>query len=358
VIDRPLDQVWGVVTDISNWKIWWGGDLKSVTPGWQAGATLTWESGEKTSLYQLNEKEQDGRQQAFKQICWKGSHGEITTFTFARQGGGGTGTDASMSMDLDSSDVVVTDVSRFSEQFYRRLLKLKELVEKDINMFDCSECRGKALVTCACRCPSCGGSSSKAPDCRYCENWGWVCKGCQGRGEVSGLLGFGTRRCLICRGSKVPKWETMACPLCSQQRNAVCKACKGGKRDTGCPECKGTGQKSCPACAGRKKFNVLEMARALPVTENLFDFGSPDAVQLGNRRMPATELTEEGLAGFLSRLPHQFFVYTSPRSVGLVNYEHGDVKSPTDLQIYLVGERRFASVGQFNRTTFDGVGRF
>ena len=55
-IDRSLDQVWAVFTDVSSWKTWWGGDLKSVTPGWQGNAKMRWSNGDQTAVLECHEK--------------------------------------------------------------------------------------------------------------------------------------------------------------------------------------------------------------------------------------------------------------------------------------------------------------
>src|SRR5690349_5389808 len=80
-IDRSLDQVWSVFTDISTWKTWWGGDLQSVTPNWGDGAKIIWGGGGVTSVFDFVEK---------KLVGLKGSYGEKVIWTFGQVGGGGT----------------------------------------------------------------------------------------------------------------------------------------------------------------------------------------------------------------------------------------------------------------------------
>lgn len=60
-IDRSLDQVWAVFIDVSSWKTWWGGDMTSVTPGWQAGAAVTWSTGGGTTVFDFVERQRVGR---------------------------------------------------------------------------------------------------------------------------------------------------------------------------------------------------------------------------------------------------------------------------------------------------------
>ena len=56
IINRPLLDVWSFLIDEGNWKAWHGAALVGVVPGWQSGATLTWEDGSRTNLEALVER--------------------------------------------------------------------------------------------------------------------------------------------------------------------------------------------------------------------------------------------------------------------------------------------------------------
>lgn len=117
-IDSSLDQVWSVFTDVSSWKTWWGGDLKTVTPGWQTGASVTWATGGGTSVFDFVEK---------KRVGLKGSYGEKVVWSFSQAPGGRTS--VSMGEDLSSSGLVAASSAATQATHERKLLQLKNCVE-------------------------------------------------------------------------------------------------------------------------------------------------------------------------------------------------------------------------------------
>jgi hypothetical protein len=118
MIDRSLDEVWSVITDVSSWKTWWGGDLKSVTPGWQVGAAVTWATGGGTTVFDFAEK---------KRIGLKGSYGEKVVWAFSQAPGGRTS--VSMGEDLSSSGLVAASSAATQATHDRKLLQLKNCIE-------------------------------------------------------------------------------------------------------------------------------------------------------------------------------------------------------------------------------------
>src|ERR1039457_2668545 len=100
-IDRSVDEVWSVITDVSSWKIWWGGDLKSVAPGWQVGAVVTWATGGGTTVFDFAEK---------KRVGLKGSYGEKVLWVLSGDHSGSR-TSVSMGEDLSSSGLVAASAS-------------------------------------------------------------------------------------------------------------------------------------------------------------------------------------------------------------------------------------------------------
>jgi uncharacterized protein YndB with AHSA1/START domain len=120
-IDRSLDQVWSVFTDIVTWKTWWGGDLKSVTPGWQAGARMAWAAGGPSSVCRFEEK---------KCVAVEDSWGGIVAWVFRPTVTGGTS--VTMREDLSASRLgYASDAARAAreEKFASTLRELKHLVE-------------------------------------------------------------------------------------------------------------------------------------------------------------------------------------------------------------------------------------
>ena len=49
-VEKPIQEVWDFFTDLPKWKSWWGVAPTNVTPGWQTGSTLLFESGEENDL--------------------------------------------------------------------------------------------------------------------------------------------------------------------------------------------------------------------------------------------------------------------------------------------------------------------
>lgn len=49
-INRSSEIIWNYFKTLENWRKWWGASISSVNPGWQNGAKLTWENGDKSDL--------------------------------------------------------------------------------------------------------------------------------------------------------------------------------------------------------------------------------------------------------------------------------------------------------------------
>ncbi|MFC1593653.1 hypothetical protein ACFL3O_01830 [Candidatus Neomarinimicrobiota bacterium] len=44
VINSPCSIIWNFITNYENWKHWYAEGLKDITPGWQTGAVMSFES--------------------------------------------------------------------------------------------------------------------------------------------------------------------------------------------------------------------------------------------------------------------------------------------------------------------------
>lgn len=55
-IDRPIEVVWDYYVNPGNWIKWYGIELKSVTPAWEAGAELIWAMASPSTLKRINVK--------------------------------------------------------------------------------------------------------------------------------------------------------------------------------------------------------------------------------------------------------------------------------------------------------------
>jgi len=124
-IDRSLDQVWSVFTDVKTWEAWWGGDLRSVRPCWQRGATLTWANGGDASVYDFVEKDRVGV---------SGSYGEQVIWTFRSPAAGVTS--VSMGENLSGSSLVATSAAAREGEFSMTLRSLKRCVEEKYSQSD------------------------------------------------------------------------------------------------------------------------------------------------------------------------------------------------------------------------------
>ena len=51
-INRPASVVWDYFTTTTNWSKWYGG-VKAVSPSWQQGAKILWESGGTSAILKL-----------------------------------------------------------------------------------------------------------------------------------------------------------------------------------------------------------------------------------------------------------------------------------------------------------------
>src|SRR5437667_8024448 len=49
-INRRATDIWAYVTQLDHWALWWGGGLKSVSPGWAQDAILEWKDGPSSKL--------------------------------------------------------------------------------------------------------------------------------------------------------------------------------------------------------------------------------------------------------------------------------------------------------------------
>lgn len=49
-INRSSEIIWDYFKKPENWKKWWGASISSVNPGWQNGAKITWENGNRSDL--------------------------------------------------------------------------------------------------------------------------------------------------------------------------------------------------------------------------------------------------------------------------------------------------------------------
>jgi len=79
-INRPADIVWEYFTTFSNWSKWYGGGVKTVTPGWEVGAKIFWELGGSSPITTLIPK---------KEICISGAFMD-TTYKFIPDGNAAT----------------------------------------------------------------------------------------------------------------------------------------------------------------------------------------------------------------------------------------------------------------------------
>jgi hypothetical protein len=57
-IDRSSEVIWDYFKKLENWKKWWGASISSVDPGWQNGARLTWENGDKSDLTVVRDQQE------------------------------------------------------------------------------------------------------------------------------------------------------------------------------------------------------------------------------------------------------------------------------------------------------------
>jgi len=57
-INRASEVIWDYFKKLENWRKWWGASISSVNPGWQNGARLTWENGDKSDLPVVRDKQE------------------------------------------------------------------------------------------------------------------------------------------------------------------------------------------------------------------------------------------------------------------------------------------------------------
>jgi len=122
-INRPNEVVWKYFTTTRNWRKWYGGGLKTVTPTWQEGAKLVWESGAPTPI----EKFISG-----KEVC-SSDRWIDTTFKFMPEG------DSATIFTIIESDpkggASFRDGGAANKANLEKYLqKFKEVVEKETNM--------------------------------------------------------------------------------------------------------------------------------------------------------------------------------------------------------------------------------
>ena len=121
-INRPRDVVWRICIDLKSWKYWWGGVLKRVNPGWQAGAILEWKNGDRTTVIDFLPLER---------ISTRGSCGEVITLRFTPDGL--KSTVVVMKANLDGSTLRETSPGALESEFQTALSKFKKYVENAQN---------------------------------------------------------------------------------------------------------------------------------------------------------------------------------------------------------------------------------
>ena len=118
-IDRPASTVWSYLIDPPKWRSWHGASLARITPGWQPGATLEWENGDRSLLSVCDE----GRQLSI------GGSFLLTTYRLTAKGD-------SMTLAYEvqpTGGASFSDGGRAHLDAYRpRLLALKGLVEGSV----------------------------------------------------------------------------------------------------------------------------------------------------------------------------------------------------------------------------------
>ncbi|MBA7706751.1 hypothetical protein ES703_115608 [subsurface metagenome] len=117
-VNRPCDVVWRIFTDPTSWKIWWGGVLKRVNPGWQLEAILEWKNGDRSRVCDFLPA---------KRIGLEGRYGEVVTWSFTT--GSPESTVVVMEAELSGSTLRETSPGALEIEFQSALDKLKKYVE-------------------------------------------------------------------------------------------------------------------------------------------------------------------------------------------------------------------------------------
>jgi hypothetical protein len=121
-VNRPCDVVWKIFTNLNSWKVWWGGTLKRINPSWQVGATLEWEAGVESQVFDFN---------PLKRIVIKGNYGEILTWSFTEDDIGSTLVE--MEVDLSTSSLRETNPGALEIKLQSALSELKKYIESTPN---------------------------------------------------------------------------------------------------------------------------------------------------------------------------------------------------------------------------------
>ncbi|HWP96948.1 MAG TPA: flagellar assembly protein A, partial [Syntrophomonadaceae bacterium] len=118
-IDRAIDVVWDFCTIPANWIRWYGIELKSVTPGWGAGAELNWAMGGPSTIKRLVVK---------REVIFTGDSGEIVIrFTPPSA----STTTIEIEVIGPSDDFSFPDDDAVIKQWERTLTVLKFCIERD-----------------------------------------------------------------------------------------------------------------------------------------------------------------------------------------------------------------------------------
>jgi hypothetical protein len=90
-INRPSGVIWDYFKRLENWRKWWGASILSVNPGWQNGARLTWENGDKSDLAVVKDKQEIRITSMFMKTAFylkpKGEQTTLIEYEFNPSGG-------------------------------------------------------------------------------------------------------------------------------------------------------------------------------------------------------------------------------------------------------------------------------
>lgn len=117
-ICKPISQVWGVFIDNNSWKNWYGGEIKSVNPQWQNGASIDWAKGEPSKITGFD---------SHKIVSFKGHNGTITNYYFNEKDNNTT--EFSIENDYTISSLSVFNKVQVESQIETDLVSFRDYVE-------------------------------------------------------------------------------------------------------------------------------------------------------------------------------------------------------------------------------------
>jgi len=118
LIECPRHSVWQLFTDPRTWATWWGGELKSVEPGWNEGGRLIWALGYPSKIVECI---------TAVRLTILGSGNVRNTFAFDDAGSGKT--KVTYSENYAGASVSVTNPARRQSECRTVVVNLKRYVE-------------------------------------------------------------------------------------------------------------------------------------------------------------------------------------------------------------------------------------